>query len=185
MIKPLLISLLFLTAWQVNAGLTAEDVLGEYWTDPLFGEAAESVTVNVEILSGRMWPETIKVPQAETVRFVFFNKTNASHLFVFTKDIDALLAQENFQKFIEDEIFHSKQEARADPRSHSHSSSSVDDAAAIVKKIDQRPTVFVKPNDIKEILVRFDLPEIIELRCVIDEHKEKLIKGRIEVFVNE
>ncbi len=174
-----------MTACHVNAGLTAEDVLGEYWADPLFGEAAESVTVQIEILSGRIWPEDIKVPEAETVRFVFFNKSNDSHLFVFTKDIDTLMAQESFQKFIQDEIFHSKQEARADPRSHSHSSSSVDEAEAIVKRLDQRPTVFVKPNDIKEILVRFNTPEMIELRCVIDAHKEKLIKGRIEVLVNE
>lgn len=174
-----------MTAWQAKAGLTAEDVLGEYWTDPLFGEAAESVTVQIEVLNGRMWPERMKVPQSETVRFVFFNKSKESHMFVFTNDINTLLAQESFQKFIQDEIYHSKQEATADPRSHSHSSSSVDEAEAIVKRLDQKPTVFIKPNDVKEILVRFNEPEIIELRCVIDTHKEKLIKGTIEVFVNE
>tara|TARA_R110002167_G_scaffold10958_15_gene49092 strand:+ start:790 stop:1347 length:558 start_codon:yes stop_codon:yes gene_type:complete len=185
MIQAFLISLLFFTAWHVNAGLTAEDVLGEYWTDPLFGEAAESVTVHIDVLNGRMWPEIIKVPEAETIRFVFFNKSKVSHLFVFTNDIDKLMAKESFTNFIQDEIFHSQQEAKADPRSHSHTSSSVDEAEALVKKLDQRPTVFVKPNDVKEILVRFDAPEIIELSCVIDFHKEKRIKGKIEVFVNE
>ena len=178
------IFLLFL-AFRVNAGLTAEDVLGEYWKDPLFGEAAESLTIYVEILSGRIWPEKIQVPQGKTVRFVFLNKTKESHLFAFTNDIDTLLAEESFQNFIQDEIFHSKQEARSDPRSHSHTSGSVDEAEAIVKRLDQRPTVFVKPNDIKEILVRFKAQELVELRCVINAHKESILKGVVEVLGDE
>lgn len=185
MLKLFSFILLYVIALQVEAGLTAEDVLGEYWKDPLFGEAAESLTIQIEILSGKIWPEKIKVPQDKTVRFVFSNKSNESHLFAFTNDIEALLAKESFQKFIQDEIFHSKQESQSDPRSHSHSSSGVGDAEAIVKRLDQRPTVFIKPNDIKEILVRFYTPETLELRCVIDTHSEKLIKGSVEVLGNE
>ncbi len=184
MIKLFSYVLLLTASFNVLSGLTAEDVLGEYWKDPLFGEAAESQTVNVEILHGKIWPEHIKVPLNQAIRFVFLNKSSESHLFAFTNDIVGLMAKESFQKFIQDEIFHSQQ-VQADPRSHSHSSSSVDDAEAIVKRIDQRPTVFVKPNDVKEILVRFSEQEFIELRCVIDEHSEKLIKGVIEVFLNE
>ncbi|MFT6907848.1 MAG: putative cupredoxin-like copper-binding protein [Oleiphilaceae bacterium] len=185
MIKAFSFILLVLISSIVNAGLTAEDVLGEYWKDPLFGEAAESLTIQVEILSGRIWPGKIKVPQNQTIRFVFLNKSKESHLFAFTNNIDALMAKESFQKFIKDEIFHSKQASQADPRSHSHTSNSVDEAEAIVKRLDQRPTVFVKPNDVKEILVRFKVSGMVELRCVIDEHKENILKGVVEVFVND
>ncbi len=170
---------------KVNAGLTAEDVLGEYWKDPLFGEAAESVTIQIDILNGIIWPEKIKVPINQTIRFVFLNKSKESHLFAFTNDSVALLEQKSFQRFIQDEIFHSKKESQSDPRSHSHSSSSVDDAEAIVKRLDQRPTVFIKPNDIKEILVRFNKQELVELRCVINEHKETILKGVVEVLGDE
>lgn len=185
MFKLYLFSLLFLSVLTANAKLTAEDVLGEYWKDPLFGEAAESLTIEIDILNGRIWPQLIKVPQSETIRFIFLNKSSSSHLFVFTNDIAFLMAQESFKTFIADEIFHSKQDPKADPRSHSHSSTSVDEAEAIVKRLDQRPTVFIKPNDIKEILVHFSKPEIVELRCVIDIHKDKILKGIIEVLVNE
>tara|TARA_R110001592_G_C13161810_1_gene748996 strand:+ start:2440 stop:2997 length:558 start_codon:yes stop_codon:yes gene_type:complete len=178
------ILLLFLTN-KVNAGLTAVDVLGEYWKDPLFGEAAESLTIQVEILSGRLWPEIIKVPLNQTVRFVFQNKSMESHLFAFTNDIDDLLSKKTFQKFIQDEIFHSVQESQTDPRSHSHASSSVDAAAAIVKSLDQRPTVFVKPNDVKEILVRFNTKDMVQLRCVIEAHEENILRGVVEVLGDE
>lgn len=165
--------------------ITAESVLGEYWKDPLFGEAAESHTVQIEILHEKIWPNIISVKHSETIRFVFINKSKESHLFAFSEDIDQLIAEEIFQGFIQDELFHADQESNADPRSHTHTSSSVDDAQAIVKLLSQRPTVFVKPNDKKEILIRFNEKSTIELRCVIGAHQDKIIKGTIEVLDHE
>lgn len=165
--------------------ITAERVLGEYWKDPLFGVAAESQTIHVEVLSDRLWPGFIQVPASETIRFVFLNRSTKQHLFAFAKDIHALRKDEAFQQFITDELFHASQEGSRDPRTHSHASSSVDDAEAIVKLLDQRPTVFVKPNETKEILVRFEQSGQVALSCVIDAHNEILISGSVEVMVNE
>ena len=165
--------------------ITAERVLGEYWKDPLFGVAAESQTVQVEILSDRLWPGVIQVPSAETIRFVFLNRSKKQHLFAFAEDMHTLQKDDAFQKFIADELCHASQEASRDPRSHSHSSSSVDDAEPIVKLLEQRPTVFVQPNETKEILLRFNEAGSIALSCVIGTHNEKLINGSVEVVENE
>lgn len=185
MLKQFLFLWSIFIACNTFAGLTAEDVLGEYWKDPLFGEAAESYTVSVEVLNGKIWPEKISVSIDETIRFVFENKSDKTHLFAFSNDIESLLKVPAFNTFIKDELFHSKQEAKSDPRSHTHSSSSVDDAQAIVKTLGQRPTILIKPNDTKEILVRFNLSELVELRCVIDDHKLESLKGIIKVLENE
>lgn len=183
MTKQLIILLLLLST-SVSAGITAEDILGEYWKDPLFGEAAESQTVNVEILTGRIWPEKIQVKRDQNIRFVFLNKSTENHMFVFSNSFESLLAKESFQLFIKDEIHHAKQ-VQVDPRSHSHSSSSIDEAEAIVKRLDQNPSVFVKPDEFKEILIRFSELGIIEFRCVISDHKEMYLKGIVEVVENE
>lgn len=176
--------LLFFSSMALSK-ITAEAVLGEYWKDPLFGEAAESHTVQIEILNGKIWPNVISVTKSEIVRFVFLNKSKQHHLFAFAKDIDLLLQDASFQDFIQDEIFHSDQESNSDPRSHSHSSSSVDDAEAIVKLLPQRPTVFIKPDDTKEILIRFDESQLVQLHCVLGDHQDNTIKGIIEVYRNE
>lgn len=170
---------------KVASEITAERVLGEYWKDPLFGVAAESHTIQVDVLNDRLWPDNIQIPASETIRFVFFNRSKKQHLLAFAIDMQALRQDETFQKFIADELFHAKQEANHDPRSHSHSSSSVDDAESIVKLLEQRPTVFVKPGETKEILVRFDQTDTVALSCVLDAHNETLINGSIEVIVNE
>lgn len=183
--KLMLFSCLCLLSGFAFAKITAEAVLGEYWKDPLFGEAAESHTVKIEVLNGKIWPNTISVKHSETIRFVFLNKSKENHLFAFAKDVDVLIKEDVFQRFIQDEIYHSKQESTSDPRAHSHSSSSVDDAEAIVKLLSQRPTVFIKPNDIKEILIRFLEPASVELRCVISAHQDKAIEGMVEVLKHE
>jgi uncharacterized cupredoxin-like copper-binding protein len=181
----LLCTLLVFVSSPGRAEITAESVLGEYWKDPLFGVAAESRTVQVEILSDRLWPGFIEVPVQETIRFVFLNRSKKQHLFAFTLDLQALLEQKTFQKFIADELFHANHAEASDPRSHTHASSSVDDAEAIVKELAQRPTVFLKPGETKEILVRFNEPGEVLLSCVIDRHNETLISGKVEVVGNE
>lgn len=176
---------MYVSSPESLAEITAESVLGEYWKDPLFGVAAESRTVQVEILSDRLWPGFIEVPASETIRFIFLNRSKRQHLFAFANDVSALRKDESFRKFVADELYHASQVATRDPRSHTHSSSSVDDAEAIVKFLDQRPTVFVQPNETKEILIRFIETGTVALSCVLDTHNEKLIRGRVEVLANE
>lgn len=183
--KVVLLCSLILFSSTILAKITPESVLGEYWKDPLFGEAAESQTVQIEILNGKIWPTEILVQSSETIRFVFLNKSKAHHLFAFSEDINQLIQDDVFQKFVQDEVFHAEQSSQASPRHHSHAASSVDDAEAIVKLLSQRPTVFVKPDDKKEILIRFSEPAWVELRCVIEAHQEQALKGTIEVLKNE
>lgn len=177
----LVYSYFFLISSYTLAEMTAESVLGEYWKDPLFGVAAESKTIQVEILSDRLWPGYIEVPASETIRFIFLNRSKKQHLFAFASDISALRKDETFTKFVADELYHASQEANRDPRGHSHGSSSVDDAEAIVKLLEQRPTVFVQPNETKEILIRFNETGIVALSCVLDAHNDALISGSVEV----
>lgn len=185
MSKSLLIILFLQYSLFSHAGITAEDVLGEYWKDPLFGEAAESQTIHIEILQGRIWPEQISVPIDQTVRFVLINKSEETHLFAFTNNLAVLRAEPEFKRFIDDELYHAETAAKAPIHAHSHSGTSVDDAQAIVKLLEQRPTVLVKPEDKKEILIRFTKSELIELHCVIPAHYEKNLKGIIKVLANE
>lgn len=181
----LICSSLIVLSHDTLAEITAESVLGDYWNDPLFGVAAESRTIQVEILSDRLWPGFIAVPESETIRFIFLNRSKKPHLFAFSSDIRALRQDEAFQKFVADELYHASQVAKRDPRSHTHSSSSVDEAESIVKLLAQRPTVFVQPNETKEILIRFIETGTVALSCVLDAHNETLIRGSVEVFANE
>ena len=180
MLKILTLAIVVFFPLKSIAGLTAEQVLGEYWKDPLFGEAASEATISVDLLFDQVWPFKITVPSGKNIRFVFFNKSEQPHLMAFTSDISIQLADERFKKFVKDELFHSQQRVIAG-RGHSHSGSSVDDAQALVKTLDQWPTIFVKPDDKKEILIRFDEPATISFVCVLDMHEEKDYRGIIEV----
>lgn len=162
------------------AEITAEQVLGEYWKDPLFGEAASEKTVVVEVLSGRFWPREVNVPVSKNIRFVFRNKSKQAHLIAVAEDIKVLLADERFKKFVEDELYHSQQQV-VSGRGHSHTGSSVDDAESLVKTLSQWPTVFIKPGDEKEILIRFDKTELVSFYCVLDQHQISGYHGLIEI----
>jgi hypothetical protein len=147
------------------AGVTAEEILGEYWKDPLFGEAASDTTISIELLPGMVWPNKVDVPLSKNVRFVFTNKSAESHLVAFSVDIKKQL----------------KEQVIAGPR-HSHSGSATGDAEALVKTLDQWPTVFVKPDDKKEILIRFDILTQIPFICVLKAHEDKAYKGVIDII---
>ncbi len=153
------------------AGVTAEQILGQYWKDPLFGAAAAEKTVVVEVLNRRMWPERITVDPDTTIRFVFENKSEEPHLLAFSADIEALLNDESFRKFREDEIFHASKKQQPSGHHH-HEGGSVDDAAALVKLISQRPTVFVSGYDRKEILIKFNPDDKVRIFCALDSHHE-------------
>jgi|GEM_PF-1514265 len=177
------ITFLFTSMFSLSgfAGFTAEEILGEYWKDPLFGEAASEATVSIELLPGMIWPNNVTVPLAKNVRFVFINKSEESHLIAFSEDIKKQLADDRFQKFIKDELYHSQQQVIGGT-GHSHSGQAVGDAEALVKKLDQWPTVFVKPDEIKEILIRFDIPMQLPFICVLETHEEKEYKGIIDII---
>jgi len=163
------------------AGFTAEEILGEYWKDPLFGEAAANTTISLELLPGMIWPNKVTVPLSKNVRFVFVNKSEESHLIAFSTDIKKQLEDERFQKFIKDELYHSQQQVIGGT-GHSHSGSAVGDAEALVKTLEQWPTVFVKPDDKKEILIRFDELTTVPFICVLDTHEEEEYKGVLEII---
>lgn len=165
-----------------SAGVTAEQVLGEYWKDPLFGAAAAEISINVDILPDHLWPKTITVPANKTIRFVFVNKSKEPRLIAFSDDVNTLLADSEFTQFVKDEMLHSEKKVVAgEGHSHSHGSSSADDAKSIVKTLAQRPTVFVVPDDLKEILVRFDEPASIKMFCAIDAHHANGFLVTVEV----
>jgi hypothetical protein len=163
------------------AGFTAEEILGEYWKDPLFGEAASQATISIELLPGMVWPDKITVPLSKNIRFVFTNKSEESHLIAFSVDIQKQLEDERFQLFIKDELYHSQQQVIGGT-GHSHSGQAVGDAEALVKTLDQWPTVFIKPEDKKEILIRFDEVMQLPFICVLETHEEKDYKGVIEII---
>jgi len=183
-LKFLIITFIFLFTSVFSpsgfAGFTAEEILGEYWKDPLFGEAASDATISIELLPGMVWPSKVTVPLSKNVRFVFINKSEESHLIAFSSDINKQLEDERFQIFIKDELYHSQQQVIGGT-GHSHSGSAVGDAEALVKTLDQWPTVFIKPDDKKEILIRFDELTQIPFICVLDTHEEKDYKGIIEI----
>lgn len=161
--------LLFALSKACFAGYTAEQVLGEYWKDPLFGEAATELTIYIDILSDRLWPGKIIVPPNKNIRFVFINKSDHPHLIAFSDNPEALLSDPDFTGFVQDELFHSTKKVVMGA-GHNHASSNVNDAQAIVKTMSQRPTVFIVPDDQKEIMMRFDTGSPIQLFCAMDMH---------------
>jgi len=168
------ISLLCLMCASVAQALTPEQVLGEYWKDPIFGQAAASFNTRIEILNGRIWPREFQAPQGQNARFVFINKTDQPHLLAFTRNESALLKDSSFKQFADDELYHAEQKMNQ-PRGgghHHHAGSSTDDAQDIVKTMSQRPTVFVSPGEEKEILIRFEAGEKVSIICVLDGHHE-------------
>jgi len=184
MVKYPVFFIILLVSLQCKAGLTAEQVLGEYWKDPLFGEAATEETVSIELLFDGIWPAKISVPKDTNIRFVFNNKSAQSHLVAFTADLTELLADQAFQKFVEDELYHSQQTV-VSGTGHSHSGTSVSEAEALVKTLKQRPTVFVKAGDLKEILIRFDQVMSLSYVCVLDEHEGMAFTGQLKVIEND
>ncbi|MFT5716658.1 MAG: hypothetical protein ACJAWS_001412 [Oleiphilaceae bacterium] len=183
--KNFIISITFLFSSMMSqsglAGFTAEEILGEYWKDPLFGEAASEATIFIELLPGMIWPNNVNVPLSKNVRFVFTNKSTESHLVAFSVDIKKQLKDERFQAFIKDELYHSQQQVIGGT-GHSHSGSAVGDAQALVKTLDQWPTVFVKPDEKKEILIRFDELTQVPFICVLDTHEDNEYRGIIDII---
>jgi len=167
--KSLFIFLFFTISFNIWAGLTAEQVLGEYWKDPLFGEAATEETYVIDLLNGRVLPDEVDIPVSKKVRVIFLNSGPKPHLIAITRNPQELLSDEKFLKFRADELYHSQQVV-VSSASHSHSGQSVDNAESMIKTLPQRPTVFVNSNEQKEILLRFDQVEKLQFFCALEGH---------------
>ena len=154
---------------DIAQAIKPEDVLGEYWKDPLFGAAAAQYTVGVEILHQKLWPEQIDVPQLKNIRFVVTNKSESLHMLAFSSDPEELMSDEKFLSFVKDDVHHALMKPVVDGN-HTHAGEDVDNPQPLVKSISQNPTVIVRPNEFKEVLISFDEPGDFELFCVLDEH---------------
>jgi len=150
--------------------LQPEDILGEYWNDPLFGVASAQKTVHVEALYRLLFPELITLESGATTRFVFENKTDQVHVFLFSESVDGAL-EEDFRLFVEDEVRHATMEVSSND-GHVHSHSNTDDAKSIVGTLADKPTMTIQPGDTREIILRFDQPGRVHLRCVLEGHED-------------
>jgi len=167
-----------------SGALEPEDVLGEYWKDPLFGEALPEQEYQIDVLYKQLWPAKLAVAQGQKVRFEFFNKTDEAHVFAFTHDITLLEQSDGFQAFINDEIMHANT-ASSTVDGHHHSDTSTDDAKSMVRTMDQIPTVTLKPQDRREIIIRFTKLTPVFLHCLVPGHEAHGHHSFISILANE
>jgi uncharacterized cupredoxin-like copper-binding protein len=154
------------------SALEPESVLGEYWKDPLFGEAAAEAEVQIELLHRLLWPQEFTVTAGHKVRLNVFNKTEELHVLALTADPGQLNLDSEFQAFISEEVFHASMKDGYVSGHHDHHVSSGDAALSLVRNLDQKPTITVAPGDNKELIIRFDDAAVVHLRCVIDGHED-------------
>lgn len=159
-------------------GLTAEAVLGDYKSDPLFGEAAAQESIIIEVGDLRIAPQDIKIETNLNVRFVFTNSSFQTHLMIMASKLDEVLSD---QALIDSYLEHGTEEVNV-PGGHSHANASSDDASPMVKLVDEHPAVLLKPGDTKEVLVRFNDTQSIQLACVLDQHYKQGMQGHILPF---
>lgn len=176
-----LFSLIILLVMCAQAhALKPEDVLGDYWNDPLFGSAAAKQTVQVEILYKLLWPKTQRVAANANIRFVVTNKSDDLHVLAFAKEPEAVIADHEFGHAIADEVYHAQAEKTPDAH-HSHIVSSVDKPLPIVLTMDRNPRVLVKPWEFKEVIIQFEAHETVYLFCVLDNHLHEGYISEIQV----
>jgi uncharacterized cupredoxin-like copper-binding protein len=176
---PLFFLLLVLAA---NAqALKPEDVLGEYWKDPLFGAAAAKETVQVEILHKLLWPIKTSVTQGENIRFVVTNKSPSLHVLAFSTEPEALVADDDFQQYLKEDLYHAAMEPVVDGQ-HTHAGTAVDNPKPIVLTMERNPSVLVRPDEFKEVIIQFDAPKDVILFCTIAGHEDEGHRSIIQVL---
>lgn len=176
---PLFFLLLVLAA---NAqALKPEDVLGEYWKDPLFGAAAAKETVQVEILHKLLWPIKTSVTQGENIRFVVTNKSPSLHVLAFSTEPEALVADDGFQQYLKEDLYHAAMEPIVDGQ-HTHAGTAVDNPKPIVLTMERNPSVLVRPDEFKEVIIQFDAPKDVILFCTIAGHEDEGHRSIIHVL---
>lgn len=152
--------------------LQPEDILGEYWKDPLFGVAAAEQNIQFEVLHKLLFAPKNEVHAGKKTRVVFENKTAEVHVFVFTRDGDNPTKDDSLARFVDDELHHANMAAKPSVGHHDHASTSTDGAKAIVRTMDERPTLTVAPEEFKEIIIRFEDPGTIKVLCMVDGHED-------------
>ncbi len=152
--------------------LQPEDVLGEYWNDPLFGEAAAQQSLRLELLHRKLFPETVFAERGRTLQLVVDNRTAEAHMLVITDDPQALQNDAKFRRFRDDTLLHEQKTAAMTHHHHEHAEANAEAAQAMVKTLKQRPSVFVRAGERKEILLRFDEINALRVMCVLPGHEE-------------
>ena len=160
------------------AEITAESVLGEYWKDPLFGEAAGEVSANFELLWRRVYPDEKELPLNKKIMFAFENRDSQMHIMAFSHAPKDLLADDKFNALVNDTLLHAQQK-KTYSNNHQHSNSDVTNPQQFVKVIEDLPLVVIKPNSRKEIVIRFDDSSPVTIFCVLDDHFEEGYLSRI------
>lgn len=160
-------AVLIAPAFVLAQKITAEMVLGDYRSDPLFGQAAPERTIPITIEQGRLMPSEIKVSSGKTVRFLITNESQQPHLIVATDNVARVLANEAYIL-----SFHDESAARLSPAgTHTHSGgSSVQDASPMVRTAREDPALYVSPGNSREMLIKVLPAEHLDLFCVLDEH---------------
>ena len=161
--------------------LKPEDILGEYWKDPLFGVASAESVHRVEVLYKLLFPEQIEVFTEQKTRFVFENRTDDVHVFLFSAEPTEALSDDEYKAFVEDEVRHARMEVSS-ADGHVHSNTNTDAAKSMVGRLEDRPTMTIQPKDTREMIIRFDEPTVLVLRCVIEGHEDLGHESRIDVL---
>ena len=153
--------------------LEPEEILGEYWKDPLFGVASANQRVQVEVLYGMLFPQTINVPANQRVRFVFQNKSEDIHVFLFEQHGDNALSDDAFKAFVADEVHHASMALSSnDGHVHAHNGANADGTKSIVGRLSDRPTMTLQAHDEREMILMFDAPGMVSLRCILEGHED-------------
>ena len=180
--------------WLLGSSLSVyslepEDILGEYWKDPLFGVASAENAQKVEVLYKLLFPQEMEVFSGQRTRFVFENKTEEVHVFLFSSEPSHALHDEQYQAFVKDEVMHATMPGNHSG-GHDHSSAAGNSAAkSMVGNLEDKPTMTLQPNDTREMIIRFDAPTTLTLRCVLEDHAdmghESVIRVRDGSFLVE
>lgn len=176
-----------LSLWLLGLSLSVyslepEDILGEYWKDPLFGVASAENVQRVEVLYKLLFPQEMEVFTGQRTRFVFENKSEDVHVFLFSEEPVQALDDEQYQAFVKDEVMHATMESNHSG-GHDHAGGGGNSAAkSMVGRLEDKPTMTIQPNDKREIIIGFDEPTILTLRCVLEDHADMGHESRIRVL---
>lgn len=163
----------FVSWVPLSNAVQPEDILGEYWNDPLFGVASADIVQRVEVLHRLLFPNTIEINAGEVVRFVFENKTDEAHIFLFSQDPQSDLLDGDYMDFVHDEHHHATMPPdNTEGHKHAHNTES-DDAKSIVGTLSDRPTMALTAFDKREMILSFDSPAKVFLKCILEGHEDQ------------
>ena len=176
-----LIVVLLLSLWSV-VGVCAslEDLLGDYRNDPLFGKASSEHTVHIEILKGLLRPKEIDVRSDITVRFVVSNKTDEIHFLAFAEFPDTLIRDEVFKAHMDEAVWEASLPPIIDGE-HTHAHIGLGEPRSLVKDIAEIPTVVVRPDEFKEVLIQFEPDTQLTIFSALPRHESERYKAVLKV----